>query len=195
MTETLAKKTTVANSRIHSKTSLLGQRILRLLAVYRLLLAALFVLGTYWLGGSALEAKTFAHILPGLGYLVVASALLSAMLRARVSSLGLFLVDLAFVLFSMHVWGGVGSGLGLFLVVFLLGNASLASPKMALALAAGSSLALLAEQTIQTEFSLTRRDPMNFRVLIGRRSLAALNVAVSSTEHSVLSETSLDVNP
>jgi len=54
---------------------------------------------------------------------------------------------------------------------------------------------VLAEQTIQTEFSLTRRDPMNFRVLIGRRSLAALNVAVSSTEHSVLSETSLDVNP
>ena len=57
------------------------------------------------------------------------------------------------------------------------------------------STIVLAEQTIQTEFSLTRRDPMNFRVLIGRRSLAALNVAVSSTEHSVLSETSLDVNP
>ena len=57
------------------------------------------------------------------------------------------------------------------------------------------STLVLAEQTIQTEFSLTRRDPMNFRVLIGRRSLAALNVAVSSTEHSVLSETPLDVNP
>jgi len=57
------------------------------------------------------------------------------------------------------------------------------------------STIVLAEQTIQTEFSLTRRDPMNFRVLIGRRSLAALNVAVSSTEHSVLSETPLDVNP
>ena len=57
------------------------------------------------------------------------------------------------------------------------------------------STIVLAKQTIQTEFSLTRRDPMNFRVLVGRRSLAALNVAVSSTEHSVLGDNPLDANP
>ena len=57
------------------------------------------------------------------------------------------------------------------------------------------STIVLAKQTIQTEFSLTRRDPMNFRVLIGRRSLAALNVSVSSTEHSVLGDNPLGANP
>lgn len=57
------------------------------------------------------------------------------------------------------------------------------------------STIVLAEQTIQTEFSLTRRDPMNFRVLIGRRSLAALNVSVSSTELSVPGDTPLDATP
>jgi hypothetical protein len=41
---------------------------------------------------------------------------------------------------------------------------------------------------------LTRRDPMNFRVLIGRRSLAALNVSVSSADHFLLRDTPLDTN-
>ena len=57
------------------------------------------------------------------------------------------------------------------------------------------STMVLAEQTIQTEFSLTRRDPMNFRVLIGRRSLAALNVSVSSAEHSMLRHIPLNAKP
>ena len=127
-------------------------RVLTTLNTFRLLVAGVLLV-LFFAGG---EAGIFGELYPALfsataaGYLVFAAASVAA-IRQRWVSAGILAVsqvtvDIAAVVILMHASGGISSGLGGLLVVFV-GAASLILPLQAPAFfAALATLAILGEQ-------------------------------------------------
>ena len=127
-------------------------RVLGTLNVFRLLLALIF-LGLLFAGG---EPRFFGDRYPALfaataaGYLVFAVVVALAIRQRWVSATPLVLVqvavDISAIVVMMHASGGIGSGLGGLLVVFI-GGASLVLPtRIPAFFAALATIAILGEQ-------------------------------------------------
>jgi len=155
-TETFPRRPPRAFEDAHTQRAIeepeLTRRVLVTLNAFRLLVA-LALLGLFFAGG---EPRVFGHSHPTLfaataaGYLVFA-ALSTLMLRQRWVSIGIagpwqLLVDIVAVVILMHASGGISSGLGGLLVVFV-GAASLVLPfQYPTILAAVATFAILGEQ-------------------------------------------------
>ncbi|HWG69755.1 MAG TPA: hypothetical protein VN692_10100, partial [Steroidobacteraceae bacterium] len=128
----------------------LNWRVLGLLNLYRVL-APLVLLALYPLGvarGFAVESRelffgaTVAYLCFGLASIVsvrlrLASVYVQTVLQAT--------VDLTLLLLILHACGGIGSGLGLLLLLPVGGLAFLLPPRSALFLAAVAAIAVLAD--------------------------------------------------
>jgi len=131
------------------KASELKRRVVILLSTYRLILAIILVFGSLWLQQGPQESASIPYYLLTLSYVVFAIGSFLVRVRNIVSPLVFYFCDLLFIAATTHILDGVSSGVGIFLIVFLLGNASLLDSRKAVGLAAVSSLVILAEQTIQ----------------------------------------------
>jgi two-component system sensor histidine kinase PilS (NtrC family) len=134
---------------IDSKPAL-NWRVLGLLNLYRVL-APLMLLALYPLGtarGFAVDSRqlffgaTISYLCFGLGSIILvrrrlASAYVQTVLQAT--------VDLTLLLLVLHACGGIGSGLGLLLLLPVGGLAFLLPPRSALFLAAVAAIAVLAD--------------------------------------------------
>ena len=128
----------------------LNWRVLGLLNLYRVL-APLVLLGLYPLGaerGFAVDSRllffgaNMAYLCFGLGSIVlVRRRLASAYIQTIVQAA----VDLTLLLLLLHACGGVGSGLGLLLLLPVGGFAFLLPPRSALFLAAVAVIAVLTD--------------------------------------------------
>jgi len=135
----------------------LNWRVLGLLNLYRVL-APLVVLAVYPLGGARgftvlfpqlFFGVTVAYLCFGLGSVIVvrrrlASVYVQTILQAT--------VDLTLLMLLLHACGGIGSGLGLLLLLPVGALAFLLPPRSALFLAAIAAIAVLAD-TIWQELS------------------------------------------
>jgi two-component system sensor histidine kinase PilS (NtrC family) len=128
----------------------LNWRVLGLLNLYRVL-APLVLLGLYPLGaerGFAVDSRqmffgaNMAYLCFGLGSIVlVRRRLASAYIQTIVQAA----VDLTLLLLLLHACGGIGSGLGLLLLLPVGGFAFLLPPRSALFLAAVAVIAVLTD--------------------------------------------------
>jgi two-component system, NtrC family, sensor histidine kinase PilS len=130
-----------------SKVSL-NWRVLGLLNLYRVLVP-LVLLGLYSLGGSRGIGVDDPQLFVAVSILYLCFAFCSViMVRKRFATAQLqtiiqAIVDLVSLLLILHACGGVGSGLGLLLLVPVGGLAFLLPPRSALFLAAIAALAVL----------------------------------------------------
>ena len=125
-------------------------RVLGLLNLYRVLVP-LVLLGLYSLGGARgfgvtspqvfFGAAVF-YLCFGLGNVIVVRRRLASV---PVQTLLQASVDVIVSILLLHVWGGVGSGLGLLFLLPVGGLAFLLTPRSALFLAAIATLAVLAD--------------------------------------------------
>lgn len=127
-------------------------RVLNTLNVFRLLVAAV-LLGLFFAGG---EERIFGERYPGLfsataaGYLVFA-AILALALRQRWVSPGpqataQIAIDTLAIVILMHTSGGLGSGLGNLLIVFVGAGSLVLSQRLPAFFAALATIAVLGEQ-------------------------------------------------
>jgi two-component system, NtrC family, sensor histidine kinase PilS len=128
----------------------LNWRVLGLLNLYRVL-APLVLLGLYPLGaerGFAVDSRqlffgaNMAYLCFGLGSIVLVRRRLAS---AYIQSIVQAAVDLTLLLLLLHACGGIGSGLGLLLLLPVGGFAFLLPPRSALFLAAVAVIAVLAD--------------------------------------------------
>ena len=139
--------------RIYSKPAL-NWRVLGLLNLYRVL-APLVLLALYPLGSARgftvvlpqlFFGATLAYLCFGLGSIIVvrlrlASVYIQTVLQAT--------VDLTLLMMLLHACGGIGSGLGLLLLLPVGGLAFLLPPRSALFLAAVAAIAVLTDTISQ----------------------------------------------
>jgi two-component system, NtrC family, sensor histidine kinase PilS len=134
---------------IDSKPTL-NWRVLGLLNLYRVL-APLVLLGLYPLGaarGFAVDSRqlffgaNMAYLCFGLGSIVLVRRRLAS---AYVQTIVQATADLTLLLLLLHACGGIGSGLGLLLLLPVGGLAFLLPPRSALFLAAVAAIAVLAD--------------------------------------------------
>jgi two-component system, NtrC family, sensor histidine kinase PilS len=128
----------------------LNWRVLGLLNLYRVL-APLMLLALYPLGaarGFAVDSRqlffgaNMAYLCFGLGSIVLVRRRLAS---AYVQTIVQATVDLTLLLLLLHACGGIGSGLGLLLLLPVGGLAFLLPPRSALFLAAVAAIAVLAD--------------------------------------------------
>jgi two-component system, NtrC family, sensor histidine kinase PilS len=128
----------------------LNWRVLGLLNLYRVL-APLVLLGLYPLGaarGFAVDSRqlffgaNMAYLCFGLGSIVLVRRRLAS---AYVQTIVQATVDLTLLLLLLHACGGIGSGLGLLLLLPVGGLAFLLPPRSALFLAAVAVIAVLTD--------------------------------------------------
>jgi two-component system, NtrC family, sensor histidine kinase PilS len=128
----------------------LNWRVLGLLNLYRVL-APLVLLGLYPLGaarGFAVDSRQLffganvAYLCFGLGSIVLVRRRLAS---AYIQTIAQATVDLTLLLLLLHACGGIGSGLGLLLLLPVGGLAFLLPPRSALFLAAIAVIAVLAD--------------------------------------------------
>ncbi len=131
-----------------------GWRPLRVLVFYRLLVAG-FLLWLTWQGDTFRplgESDPRLFVATAWGYAMAAFVfLVASRLQGRhflLQVVGQVVVDIVCISLIMHASGGVGSGVGMLLVVTLAGAGLLLPGRMALLFAALASIAVLAEQLI-----------------------------------------------
>ncbi|MGH8279676.1 MAG: sensor histidine kinase [Gammaproteobacteria bacterium] len=135
---------------VHTNT--LPWRVLRLLNVYRLLVAALILLVAFT-GRSTLLGTNDPRLFAATGGAYFLFALLCAVsihkrwpdytLQAQIQ----LMADIAAVLLLMQSSGGPGSGLGALLFVFMVGNTVLILWRSSIGYAAVATVLILADQT------------------------------------------------
>jgi two-component system, NtrC family, sensor histidine kinase PilS len=128
----------------------LNWRVLGVLNLYRVL-TPLMLLGLYPLGaerGFAVDSRqlffgaNMAYLCFGLGSIVLVRRRLAS---AYIQTIAQATVDLTLLLLLLHACGGIGSGLGLLLLLPVGGLAFLLPPRSALFLAAVAVIAVLAD--------------------------------------------------
>jgi two-component system sensor histidine kinase PilS (NtrC family) len=135
----------------------LNWRVLGLLNLYRILVP-LVLFGLYSLGGArgiVLESRqlffgaVLAYLCFGLGSVILVRRRLAS---ANVQTTLQATVDITMLMLLLHACGGIGSGLGLMLLLPVGGLAFLLPPRTALFLAAVAAIAVLGD-TIWQQFS------------------------------------------
>lgn len=127
-------------------------RLLNLLNTYRIAIATLFV-GLPWLGVDQRILGNDAPVLfstTGLAYLTFGIGSILATRRRwpafKVQVYIQVMVDILAITLIMHASGGVGSGLGMLLLIAIAGGSILMPGRTAILFAATATLAILAEQ-------------------------------------------------
>ena len=138
--------------------SSLAWRLLRLLNVYRLLVALLVVL-VYAGGSSRLLGTAYPNLFLWTGIVYLSFSVLTGFsLRARRPGFAIqaqieLVVDISAVILLMHASGGPASGLGGLLFVFLVTTSVLLPWRSSLSFAAVAALLILADHTYLILFS------------------------------------------